>query len=228
MKTSAIAASAIVALLVLGAATVTFAHAGLGLGAGSSSTQSTHSASTTTLTGQHEHDNETEDQNNQGENDQGKGGHFNLTVGTTLTFANLTGHWVAFGNMGNRSGDHGDIGDNFSAKVGNSTGAFTFKVTSGAGGDFNLTITSGQFTINGTTYTVSGGQLSLNEGGEVATGTGTASGGATFDIHVAGIHGNTTSSAQVGAIKLDVTVGKSMYLVILGSGEGVGEDMNED
>lgn len=233
MKTSAIAASAVVALLVLGAATVTFAHSGFGLGAGSSSTQSTHSssgtASTTTVqTGEHEHDDETEDQNNQGENDQGQQGHFNLTAGETLTFASLTGHWVAFGNIGSHSGDHGDVGDTFMTKTGNSTGAFTFKVVSASGGDFNLTITSGKFTINGTTYTVSGGLLSLSEGDEVGTGTGTASGGATFEIHVAGIHGNTSSSAQVGAIRLDVTVGKSVYLVILGSHEGVAEDMGQD
>jgi hypothetical protein len=230
MKTSAIAVSAIVALLVLGAATVTFAHAGFGLGSNSSSSQTTHSASTstTTQTSEHDHDNETGDQDEQGQNNQGEGGHLNLTAGTTLTFANLTGHWVAFSNMGNHSEDHSDVEDSFSTKVGNSTGAFTFKVTSGSGGDFNLTITSGKFTINGTTYTVSGGMLSLNEGAEVGTGNGTASGGATFMIHVDGIHGNTTSSAQVGAIRLDVTDGKSTYLVILGSNEGVGEDMGED
>ncbi len=226
MKTSAIAASAIVALLVLGAATVTFAHPGFGLGAGSSSTQSTHNSSNT-QTGEHEHDNETEDQN-QAQNNHTEGGHFNLTSGMTLTFANLSGHWVAFAQVGNHSRGEPEMGDNFTTKVGNSTGTFTFKVMSTSGGDFNLTITSGTFTINGTTYTVSGGQLALNEGGEVGTGTGTASGGATFEIHVAGIHGNTTSSAQVGAIRLDVTVGKSVYLVILGSHEGVAEDMESD
>ncbi len=227
MKTSAIAASAIVALLVLGAATVTFAHTGFGLGSGSNSTQSNSTSTAAMHASDHGHDNETEGQNSQGENDQGQGGHFNLTAGETLTFANLTGHWVAFGNMGNHTGDHGNVEDSFRTSVGNSTGTFTFKVVSTSGGDFNLTITSGKFTINGTTYTVSGGTLSLNEGCEVGTGTGTASSGATFEIHLAGIHGNTTSSAQVGAIRLDVTVGKSVYLVILGS-NGVGEDMESD
>ncbi len=224
MKTSAIAASAIIALIALGAVAVTFASSGFGLGSGSTSSQTTHSTTSTTTTqsGEHEHDNETEDQNGQGE-----GGHFNLTKGETLTFANLTGHWVAFSHTGNRTGE-GDGEDGFSTQVGNSTGSFTFKVTSVSGGDFNLTITSGKFTINGTNYTVSGGHIALNEGDESGFGTGTASGGATFQIHIAGIHGNTTSSASVGAIKLDVQVGKSAFLVILGSHEGVEEDAGED
>ena len=233
MKTSTIAASAIVALLVLSATAVAFAHSGLSLGSGSPSSQTTHnsnSTNSTNSTGQTgEHDNETEDQNGQGENDQGEGGHFNLTAGSTITFANLTGHWVAFSNTGNHTGEgDDDAEDSFSTQVGNSTGAFTFKVTGASGGDFNLTITSGTFTINGTTYTVSGGQVALNEGDESGFGNGTASGGATFEIHVAGIHGNLTSAAQVGAIKLDVQVGKSVYLVILGSHEGVEEDSGED
>ncbi len=229
MKTTALAASAIVAILVLGAATVTFAHVGFGLGAGSNSSQSSQSANNVSTTHTGEHDNETGDQNSQGENDQGTGGHFNLTAGTTLTIANLTGHWVAFSHTGNMTNhtEGADVEDNFAVKTGNATGSFTFKVTSTSGGDFNLTITSGKFTINGTTYTVSGGSVALNEGDETGFGTGTASGGATFTVHIAGIHGNTTSSAQVGAIKLDVTVGKSVYLVILGSGEGVGEDMQD-
>ena len=217
MKTSAIAASAIVALLVLGAATVTFAHSGFALGAGSSSTQNT-STSTTTHTGEHEDD--------QGENDQG--GKLNLTVGTVLTFSHLDGHWVAFTNMSGSSEHDGVEDQPFTAKVGNSTGSFTFKVTSSSNDGSNLTITSGTFTINGTTYTVSSGHVTLNEGDESGFGSGTASGGATFEIHVAGIHGNTTSNAQVGAIRLDVQVGKSAYLVILGSNEGVGESVDSE
>lgn len=211
MKTSAIAASAIVALLVLGAASVTFAHSGFALGAGSSSTQST--TTTTTHTGEHEDD--------QGENDQG--GKLNLTVGTILTFSHLDGHWVTFTNMS--GGSEHDVEDTPMAhKVGNSTGSFTFKVTSSSNDGSVLTITSGTFTINGTAYTVSSGHVTLNEGDESGSGSGTASGGATFEIHVDGIHGNTTSNAQVGAIRLDVQVGKSAYLVILGSNEGVGEN----
>ncbi len=226
MKTRAIAVPAILGLLVLGSVAVAFAHPfGLNIASNQSasgnSAQNVTSHSTTNHTG--DQDNETEDQNNQGE-----GGHFNLTVGTTLTFANLTGHWVAFSHVGNHTGEDGNTGDSFSTQTGNAKGSFTFKVASSSGDGSNLTITSGQFTINGTTYTVSGGSVTLNEGDESGFGMGTASGGATFQIHVAGIHGNTTSMAQVGAIKLDVTVGKSVYLVILGSNEGVEESASED
>ncbi len=231
MKTRAIAVPAILGLLVLGTVAVAFAHP-FGLNVVSNQRANSNSAQTFTShmgsnqTG--EQDNETEDQNNQGQNNQGEGGHFNLTVGTTLTFANLTGHWVAFSNLGNHTGEDNESGDNSTTQTGNATGSFTFKVASASGDGFNLTITSGQFTINGTTYTVSAGTVTLNEGGESGFGTGTASGGATFQIHVAGIHGNTTSMAQIGAIKLDVTVGKSVYLVILGSNEGVEESGSED
>jgi hypothetical protein len=230
VKTSVIAASAIVALLVLGAATVTFAHSGFGLGGGSNSNQNTNSNTNHGNGDGQGDDNKTGNQDNQGNDngtDHGDGGHFNLTVGQSFTFSNLSGHWVAFSNSGNHSGE--DQGDGFDGvKVGNSTGAFTFKVTSVSGEGANLTITSGKFTINGTTYTVSTGKVTLNAGEESGFGSGTASGGATFEIHVGGIHGNLSSSALVGAIKLDVKVGTSDYLVILGSGEGVGEDVVED
>ncbi len=232
MKTRAIAVPAILGLLVLGSVAVAFAHP-FGLNIASNQSPSGNSAQNFTSHSASNHtgdqNNETEDQNNQGQNNQGEGGHFNLTVGTTLTFANLTGHWVAFSHVGNHTGeDDNNTGDSFSTQTGNATGSFTFKVASSSGDGSNLTITSGQFTINGTTYTVSGGSVTLNEGDESGFGTGTASGGATFQIHVAGIHGNTTSMAQVGAIKLDVTVGKSVYLVILGSNEGVEESASED
>ena len=213
MKNSAIAASAIVALLVLGGATVAFAHAGLG--AGSSSTLSTHS--------------ETGDQNEQGQNDHGEGGHLNLAVGQSITFTNLNGTWVAFSH-GDKTGDDSDDSSDsaFHTQSGNATGSFTFKVINLVGDSFILSMTSGSFKVNGTTHTISKGEAILNPGGESGFGNGTASGGSTFDIHIAGLHGNLTSSAQVGAIRLDVTSGKSTYLVILGSHEGVGEDMGED
>jgi len=229
MKTTTIAMSAILGLLMLGTVAATFAY----LPAMSATPhQNVNTASTTTSTTQtntHEHDNESENQNNQGQNEQDDGGHFNLAVGTALTFSNLNGHWVAFSNEGNPSG-HEDVDEDgpFSLKVGNSTGSFTFKVTSVSDEGANLTITSGKFTINGTTYTVSKGTLTLNDGLESGFGNGTASGGATFEIHVAGIHGNITSAALVGAIRLDVKVGTSDYLVILGAPEGFGESNEGD
>lgn len=248
MKTSVIAASAILAILVIGTGAVVFANSSFmhGLAAGSNSSQSTtHNSTNSTQTGEHDDENESEDQ---------QGGHFNLTVGSTITFSNLTGHWVAFthtgdsgegddsqGNQtaqsswvgqedqGNQTsqGDQGNQTSDMNNNSGNSTGSFTFKVTNSSSDGIVLTIVSGSFTINGTTYTVSGGNVTLNQGDESGFGQGTASGGATFDIHVAGIHGNTTSSAMVGAIKLDVKVGSNDFLVILGSGQGVEEDSQD-
>lgn len=213
--------SAILAILVLGAVAATYAYSMAAPSGNAPSANASPSSTTTTTT--HTGENDDENQNSQGQNDQGEGGHFNLTVGTTLTFSNLNGHWVAFTNRSGMAGDDPEGNAPFAVKVGNSTGSFTFKVTSTSEDGANLTITSGSFTINGTTYTVSSGHLALNDGGESGFGNGTASSGATFEIHVAGIHENTTSSAQVGAIRLDVNVGKSEYLVILGSHEGVGE-----
>ena len=239
MKTRTIAATTLLALLMTGAATVAFAHSGMqlpsiGLGTGQHQNQQAlnHSQQndnqTQTTSGeddQGEQGNQTStqhpDNDNETESDSGAG-RFNLTAGTTLTFSNLTGHFVSFANLGNHSGE-----DDGQTTVGNSTGSFTFKVTGNSSTGFGLSIVSGTFSANGTTYTVSGGNLVLNEGDEVASGNGTASGGATFTIHVDGIHGNTTSSALVGAIRLDVKVGSSEFLVILGSAQGV-EDSSQD
>lgn len=235
MKRRAIATTAIAALLMLGAATGTFALAANSnhsqstcdsenddhnesdqaqTASTTSSTSSTTITSTTSVTCEHEND----DHN---ENDQGQ--KLNLTVGETLSFSGLSGHWVVLNHTEGDDESHDPKG----VKSGTSTGSFTFHVTSHSDDGFNLTITAGSFTINGTTHTVTGGHITLNEGGESGFGKGTASGGATFVIHVAGIHGNSSTNAKVGAIKLDVKIGKSEYLVILGSSEGVEENDHE-
>lgn len=236
LKTKTLAASILLALLLSGAGAAAFAHSGLsmsnfGIGAG----QNSHSNASSHHSGDSTGDNETEDQNDQGnqtsalhleegdnETETGQAG-LNLTAGTTLTFSNLTGHYVSFVHMGNESEDDSEG----TTMAGNSTGSFTFKVTGVSSDGFNLTIVSGSFSANGTTYTVTSGNLTLNEGGESGSGQGSASGGATFDIHISGIHGNTTSAALVGAIRLDVKVGSGEYLVILGSGPEV-QDQSED
>ena len=207
MKKRAIATSAIAALLVIGAVSTAFALS-MNLATGSSGTTST---TMTSHAGGHEDDHEHHDNH---------GDHFNLTAGQTLTFSNLNGHWVAFGHTEGED-DNEETGPAMGVKSGNSTGSVTFAVSGHSDEGYALTITSGSFTINGTTYTVTGGHVTLNEGGESGCGNGTASGGATFEIHVGGIHGNSTTKAQLGAVRLDVHVGKSGYLVILGSHEGV-------
>ena len=202
VKTRVIAATAIVALLLAGVATVAFAHQGL-LGPNNAS-------NSTNSQGESDDNDEGNQTANQLEDNQGG---LNLTVGQNLTFSGLMGH---FNNLTNESSEDDDH-DNSAA--GNATGSFTFRVTGASEHGFNLTITAGSFTINSTTYTVTGGNLTLNEDGESGSGSGTATGGATFTIHVAGIHGNISSDAEVGVIKLDVKIGTSVYHVILGTPE---------
>jgi hypothetical protein len=198
VKTKVVAASAIAALLIVGVATVAFANSGI-------------------LT---PHNSQGENDDHQGpqtaESDHGDGGGLNLTVGQILKFGNLTGH---FNNLTSESSEdeHDD------SRAGNSTGNFTFKVTSASAGGVTLTFTSGSFTINKTTYTVTAGTILLNEGNRSGTGNGTASGGATFMIRVSGIHGNLTTMIFDGHFKLDVKVGTSEYHVLLGTPEAEDE-----
>jgi hypothetical protein len=76
---------------------------------------------------------------------------------------------------------------------------------------------SGDFSIAGTTYTVTGGTATLNAGGRSGNGTGTADGGATFAIRIAGIHINHHTGLYAGNFKLDVKIGQSEYHVLLGT-----------
>ena len=146
---------------------------------------------------------------NQGNQDQE--GHFaacnNLTAGETLTVSGLTGHFA------NATAPRSD--DDGLAPGGNATGTFTFKVSAVYLRGCSLSITGGSFTLNKTTYTVSGGSLVLNEGGRSGVGSGTTSGGS-FLIRVDGLHGNSTS-ASVGAVGLDFQTGTSQFLVHLHS-----------
>jgi hypothetical protein len=219
MKTSIIAAFAIIGLLLVG----------VGVYASNQSkfnASTSHVGSSTNSNGQNVGQPQDGDEGNKtsashdslksdNENDRG----LNLTTGQTLTFSGLTGHYI---KVTNESSDEHEDG-----LVGNASGSFKFTVTSVSADKFNLTITSGTFKINTTTYTVTGGSLTLNEEGRSGWGKGTASGGATFTFHISGIHGNLTSNAQVGAIILDVKVGTSEYHVILGSIHSEQEDSED-
>ncbi len=230
MKTRIIAASAIVALLLTGVAAVAFAHPGSNQSGNSANgiqgSQHGNDSKGDQVSSQHNENDTKGDQTSsqhQGNetSDRSDEGQFNLTVGQTLIFVNLTGHSNNLTNESLESDDHDNSG------ASNSTGSFTFKVTGASEDGFNLTITSGTFSIGNTTYAVTGGNVTLNAGGESGFGSGTAKGGVTFTIHVAGIQGNTSTTAQVGAIKLDVKVGSSEYLVVLGTQEA-SEDTSED
>ena len=185
MKMSAIAATALAALLIAGVAAVAMAN---------------QSHSQTNVNGP----------NNNGpdhEHGKGHGGHpiacRGLSTNETLTLSGLTGRYVtSAGNATTR---------------GNASGSFNFAV-----GDLflrgcTLTITGGSLTLGNATYPVTGGSLVLLLGGHSGVGSGTASSGS-FLIGIAGLHGNSTS-ASVGAIRLDFKTGSSEYLIVLGSPE---------
>ena len=223
MKTSVIAAFAIISILLLGVGV--YASNQSRFNASTSRVGSSDDSSAQNV-GQRQDGDEgskasaslREDHDSQKTDNENDGG-LNLTKGQVLTFSGLTGHYIKVTNESSN-----DEEDGF---VGNASGSFTFTVTSVSADSSNLTITSGSFKINTTTYTVTGGSLTLSEEGRSGWGKGTASGGATFTFHISGIHGNLTSNAKVGAIRLDVKVGTSEYHVILGSPESEQEDSED-
>lgn len=155
-------------------------------------------------------------QGNDNKGNEGDNGHMvaacnNLTAGETLTVSGLSGF---FANASNHE-IHG-----------NASGTFTFKVSAIYAEGCTLSLSGGSFTLNTTTYTVTGGSLVLNHGGRSGEGTGTTSAG-TFLISISGLHGNSTS-ANLGAVKLDFKTGTNEFLVGLHS-PSIGEsDENDD
>lgn len=206
MKTTAIAATAIMALLVVGAAATIYAHStGMSLGLAdpkNTSTTSTHSDDNDknqTRVAEHEGS----------DSDQGENNRLNLTVGQTITLTSLTGRYESATNSSIR---------------GSATGSLTLQVSQVFKEGFVLTITSGTLSVAGTSYTVTGGTVELGPFGQWASGTGTTSGSGQFLIHI-GLHGTSTTNANARAV-LDLKAGGSEYLVSLGT-QGV-EDHDAD
>ncbi len=197
MKTRVIAASAIAALLILGVGAVAFARSGI------------------SLVGHNEKDN----QNTGIAGHEDDEDHFNLKLNQVLYLGPLFGHYNNVTSGGDHGGDDPDDGYH---RAGNSSGGFVFKVTGVSEEGSNLSITSGWFTIGAHNYTLINGTITLNEGNESGSGRGFAhgSGAFPFTIHIGGIHGNLTTGALAGDIKIHVTIGKSSYNVNLGSREG--------
>ncbi len=100
---------------------------------------------------------------------------------------------------------------------GNASGAFDLKVSQLYVSGCIISLTGGSFKLGSTSYTITGGSIVFNHGGRSGEGTGTTSTG-TFLITIAGLHGN-TASADVGAIRLDLKIGSSEFLVQLSSPE---------
>ncbi|MDG6898357.1 MAG: hypothetical protein JRN24_01320 [Nitrososphaerota archaeon] len=200
MKTAAIAATAIMALLITGVATTVYAHdiPGLALGQAGSNSPSVHP---------------NDDNNHQGQNvqsedhDQGPNNRLNLSVGQTITLANLTGRYSNADNATIR---------------GNSSGSITLTVTGVFKEGYTLSFTSGYVSIKGINYAITGGTVTIGPDGQWATGSGTLSSSGQFIAHVA-IHGTSTSPANGRAV-LDVKIGGSEYLVFLSTPHPADQD----
>lgn len=88
-----------------------------------------------------------------------------LSVGQTFTLTSVAG------------GYH-QVGDR--AVNGTATGSMTFKVTGALSGGYALSITSGSISINGTTYTISGGSAEMGRYGVHMVGQGQLAGSGQF------------------------------------------------
>jgi hypothetical protein len=193
MKTSTIAGTAILAILLAGAFVTLF-----GTLSALTPTQP-KTSSTPTDASQHGHrGSHSEKYEEQGP----RHNRLNLTVGETLTFSGLTGRFVDSTNHTIR---------------GNSSGSFTFAVTGAFKDGYTLSIKSGSFTVGSTTYTVTGGTVVLGPFGEWANGSGTTGQGAQFLIQLA-IHGKASTNPD-GRIVLDLKNASTEYLVSLGTAQ---------
>jgi hypothetical protein len=121
----------------------------------------------------------------------------NLSVGQTITITSTQGEWVVVGNQ---------------AKNGTASGTLTFSVTGKFASGYTLSLTSGSFTVNGTTYTVSSGTAQLGSCANSLLGQGTTTPTGQFLIraHAYGNFAGSSASAQ-----LDFTNGTTEYLVSL-------------
>lgn len=188
MKTTALAATAILALLVAGVAATASAYQFQPHSAG----QANSSAVAASHANGGEHGAKGRDQ------DRGRMGNpLNLTVGKTLTLSGLTGRYVSATNSSVR---------------GNASGTLTAKVTAAFKEGYVLTISSGAITLGTANYTITGGSVELVPSGLSGTGTGTTSSSGQFLIRIT-IYGTSTTTS--GRAALDLTVGGSEYLVSL-------------
>ncbi|HYB45285.1 MAG TPA: hypothetical protein VEC92_02065 [Nitrososphaerales archaeon] len=195
MKTAAIAATAILALLVAGVAATASAHQFEAPSAGQP-----NSLAAAASRG-----------NNRQNGDNGRGdfrgpnNSLNLTVGQTLTLSGLTGRY--------RSATNSSI-------KGNASGTLAFKVTAAFKSGYLLAISSGTLTVGKVSYSVTGGTVELAPFTQAGTGSGTTSSSGQFLIQLS-VHG--TTSSPVGRAVLDLEAGGSEYLVTIGTPDSGGQ-----
>ncbi len=195
MKTKTLAATAILALMLTGIATVAFAHPD------PTSTSSNQNQGQTTASGTvQSKDSENEHGEDGSHDDHGHKHHpppLDLKVGDTITLSNLDGRFRQVGNESNE---------------GNATGSFTFTVTGAFKAGYALSITSGTFKIGDQAYTVNSGSVQTGPYGRDMTGQGTAGSGVQFLMH-AMIRG--TATTPHGMVMLDLQNGTTEYMVLL-------------
>ncbi len=196
MNTKTLAATAILALMLTGIATVAFAHTNPTF---SSNTQN-HDQTSASGTVQSK-DSEKKNGEHGDHDDSGHGRDhrraLDLKVGDTITLSNLEGRFRQVGNQSVR---------------GNASGSFTFTVTGVFKSGYTLSMTSGTIVIGDQTYTVNGGSLQGGPHGRSLVGQGTAGSGVQFLIHTV-VHGKT--AATNGMVMLDLQNGTTEYMVHL-------------
>ncbi len=196
MNTKTLAATAILALMLTGIATVAFAHPN------PTFTSSTRNQDQTSSSGTvQSKDSEKEHVEHGNHDDSGHGRNhpkaLDLKVGDTITLSNLEGRFRQVGNESTR---------------GNASGSFTFTVTGAFKAGYTLSITSGTIKIGDQTYTVNSGSVQTGPYGRELVGQGTAGNGVQFLMH-ATIRG--TAATPHGMVMLDLQNGTTEYMVLL-------------
>lgn len=122
----------------------------------------------------------------------------NLSVGQKITLTSVAGGYKEVGNP---------------AVNGTATGTITLVVTGSFRAGYALSVTGGSITVNGTTYTISGGTALLGPYGARLLGQGQASDGAQFLFH--GRNLGKFGSMAYGVLGIDLQSGSSEFAVRL-------------
>ncbi len=113
-----------------------------------------------------------------------------LSVGQTITLTSA-------------AGGYRQVGD--TSVNGTATGSVTLKVTGTFAGGYALSITSGTISINGTTFTISGGSAELGPYGVRMVGQGTLAGSGQFLLE--GRNLGKFGTTDYGVLRIDLTNG---------------------
>ncbi len=117
-----------------------------------------------------------------------------LTVGQTFTLTSVVG---GYHQVGDRSVN------------GTATGSMSFSVTGAFSGGYALSITGGTISIDGTTYTISGGSAQLGRSGEYMVGQGQLAGSGQFLFLEKNL--GKFGSTDHGVLRIDLTNGSQEF-----------------